>query len=116
MAKGYWIAHIDPSNQVLYDLFKDEALDVIDRLGGRVIVRGDVKTVVSGSARERVLVVEFSSYDDALALYQDAQHRQIRELMGRLCCFDMMIVPGVEDREVSHPPTSIRLHSDLTRT
>ncbi|HUK54129.1 MAG TPA: DUF1330 domain-containing protein [Candidatus Binatia bacterium] len=84
MAKGYWIT--------LYrSVSKPEALTEYARLagpaitagGGRFLVRGTPTQVVEGGIKDRTVVIEFDSVQQAIATYQSAAyHVALKALEG----------------------------------
>ncbi|MDP4024201.1 DUF1330 domain-containing protein [Methylobacterium sp. NEAU 140] len=81
MTKGYWIARIDVRDAEAYKDYVAANGPAFAQFGGRFLVRGGRHEAVMGEARARNVVIEFPSYDDALAcwhsdLYQAAKAKQ----------------------------------------
>ncbi len=108
MAKGYWIAHIDISDPLKHALFVEHCTEAIERLGGRILVRTDDGVRASGKLRQRSIVIEFDSYNDAVSLLDDPQHTEARRLIADHCEIDMVVVPGTEDPLLLTSPANVR--------
>jgi uncharacterized protein (DUF1330 family) len=68
--KGYWIAHVDVSDSDTYANYVAANAAPLAEYGGRFLVRAGEHELPEGSLRERHVVVEFDSYEQALACYQ----------------------------------------------
>lgn len=73
--KGYWLVHVTVRDADAYGGYVEQVTPVVDRYGGRFLVRGGVATAPEGPVRERHVVVEFDSYDTALAAYRDEDYQ-----------------------------------------
>ena len=81
--KAYWIAHVDISDLEQYQQYTQRAPAAFKAYGGKFLARGGRSEALEGrSTPQRSVVIEFESYEQALAcyrseLYQDAcGHRQ----------------------------------------
>jgi uncharacterized protein (DUF1330 family) len=96
--KGYWIVHIDLRDPEGYRPYQDAASAAFCRFGARYLVRGGRFEVMEGRARTRCVVVEFPSYDAALACYRSPQYRTAIELRAGKAVFDMLAIEGFDGR------------------
>ena len=76
MAKGYWIAHITVQDDAEYEAYKAANAKAFGKYGGRFLVRGGPFECVSGAARERHVVIEFDSYEQALACHHSPEYAE----------------------------------------
>jgi uncharacterized protein (DUF1330 family) len=81
MTKGYWIARVDVRDAEAYKEYVAMNGAAFAQFGGRFLIRGGRYEAVAGPARSRNVVIEFPSYEDALAcwnsdLYQAAKAKQ----------------------------------------
>ncbi|MEJ5861924.1 DUF1330 domain-containing protein [Pseudomonas farsensis] len=81
--KAYWIAHVDVSDLEQYQQYTQRAPAAFVAFGGRFLARGGRSQAMEGrETPQRSVVIEFGSYEQALAcyrsdLYQEAcKHRQ----------------------------------------
>ncbi|KEY89241.1 DUF1330 domain-containing protein [Pseudomonas capeferrum] len=81
--KAYWIAHVDVTDPEQYQQYTQRAPAAFAVFGGRFLARGGRSEAMEGrQTPQRSVVIEFESYEQALAcyrseLYQDAcGHRQ----------------------------------------
>jgi uncharacterized protein (DUF1330 family) len=99
MPKGYWIAHVDVIDLEGYNTYMEAALPLIGKAGGRFLVRGGNNEKPEGAIRARSVVIEFPSYEAALALYHSPDYEAAAaHRMGR-AKFDLIIVEGYEDAQ-----------------
>ena len=94
--KGYWLAEIDVHDAEGYKpyLIADQA--PFAEFGARYLVRGGAREVVEGKGRGRIVVLEFPSYDAALACYRSAGYQAAKKLRDGTCTFDLVIVEGYD--------------------
>ncbi|MEP6829381.1 MAG: DUF1330 domain-containing protein, partial [Rhizomicrobium sp.] len=79
MAKGYWIARIDVADADTYKSYVAAATPAYQKFGANFLVRGGRCEAVEGQGRGRNVVVEFESYDVALACYRSAEYQAAAE-------------------------------------
>ena len=59
--RGYWVISVRVLDQARYFTYLEMAVDAIDRLGGRIVIRSTVVSVGAGAPKPRLVVVEFMS-------------------------------------------------------
>lgn len=94
MSKGYWIGHIDVHDLEAYRPYMAAAEAAIAAHGGRYLVRGGQNEVVEGQARSRHVVVEFESYEKALAAYHSAEYQAAKRLRQPHSSGDIIVIAG----------------------
>ena len=62
----------------------------------RYLVRGGKCEVMEGKARSRIVVLEFPSYDGALACYHSPGYRAAKEIRAGKAEADVVIVEGYD--------------------
>jgi uncharacterized protein (DUF1330 family) len=87
---GYILMHADVTDPEQYEHFKVAAAKAIEDHGGRYLARGGASTALEGDFGPRVVLLEFPSYDDALAFYRSAAYQAAREI--RLRCAEASIL------------------------
>ena len=80
MPKGYIIGHVTVTNPDTYPEYIRRDTPILERLGASFIVRGGQSQVVEGQAHARHVVIEFPSYEAALAAYHDPDYQDIAEI------------------------------------
>ena len=78
-----------------YEEYKAGAQAVIAEHGGRYLARGGAVTPVEGDWLPRVVVVEFPSYDAALAFYHSPEYQRLVEIRKRYSTSSVVIVEGL---------------------
>jgi uncharacterized protein (DUF1330 family) len=94
--KGYWIGHIDISDPEGYKVYVASNGTSLGKFGGRFLVRGGTQEVVEGSVRGRTAVLEFPSYEAALACYHSADYQAAKRLLDGKAVRDLFIVEGYD--------------------
>ena len=69
MKKGYWIGRIDVHNVDGYQEYVAQNGAVFAKYGAKFLVRGGRRDAVEGVPHSRSVVIEFASYETALACY-----------------------------------------------
>ena len=94
MAKGYWIARIDVSDPETYKSYVAAATPAYQKYGAKFIVRGGRHEAVEGPGRGRNVVIEFESYDIALACYRSSEYQAAAEFRRRASLGEILVVEG----------------------
>jgi len=74
MPKGYWVARVDVHDEEAYKNYVAANAEAFAKFGARFIVRGGSYEAVEGPARARNVVIEFPSYEAALACYRSPEY------------------------------------------
>jgi uncharacterized protein (DUF1330 family) len=75
--------------------------EVLRRHGAKLIVVGGQQRVAEGGSRSRQTIVEFPSFDAAVAAYEDADYVRAREFRQASARGDLVIVEGFEPASTS---------------
>ena len=90
--KGYWIAHVDVTDPDGYKAYQAANAKPFGKFGGRFLVRGGRQEVTEGCARSRCVVLEFPSYDAALACYRSPDYQAAKVLRDGKGVIDLVII------------------------
>lgn len=97
MAKGYWISCYrsisDPDALAAYAKLAGPA---IADGGGRFLVRGGEVRAYEAGIKERTVVVEFDSFDAAVATHDGDAYGAALEALGNAAERDLRIVEGLD--------------------
>ena len=96
MNKGYWVVHLDVTDDERYKAYPPALLAHLAKFGTRFLVRGGAREVPEGKVRSRTAVVEFPSFDAALACYRSADYVPIKKLREGNAAVDLVIVEGYD--------------------
>lgn len=96
MAKGYWIAHGTVHDADAYDLYRAANAAPLAEYGGRFLVRGGDQQTKEGDARPRTVVIEFPSYEAAIACYESDAYQAAKALRDGVAESDLVIVAGYD--------------------
>ena len=95
MPKGYIIGHITVTDPDAYPEYVRRDTPILNGLGGQFIVRGGQSEVPEGETYERHVVIEFPSYADALAAYNDPDYQEVAEIRKASAKSVIIVVEGV---------------------
>ena len=97
MAKGYWVsAHRRSADPDKHRAYRAIAIDAIKAAGGTFLVLGGRSRAREFGTEHRAVVVEFESYDLALAAYETEEYKRALVALGDGAERDLRIVEGVE--------------------
>ncbi|WP_099826571.1 DUF1330 domain-containing protein [Oceaniglobus indicus] len=96
MPKGYWIANNIVHDPETYDRYKAANGAVFARYGARFLVRGGRQKGVEGDIFPRTVVIEFPSYADALACYDDPGYVTAKAIRDPVSEARVVIVEGYD--------------------
>jgi uncharacterized protein (DUF1330 family) len=68
----------------------------VEASGGRILARGGRVLSLEGGIEERTIVVEFNSFEEAIAFYNSDDYQLALEALGDGAVRDFRIVEGVE--------------------
>jgi uncharacterized protein (DUF1330 family) len=95
MAKGYVIARANVTDPDKWATYAAQAKTVLDKFGGKVLVRGGKCEVLDGDVRSRNVVYEFESYEQAHAYLFSPEYATARKLREGAGQIDLICVEGV---------------------
>lgn len=96
MPKGYIIGHITVKDPVAYREYIERDTPILHKLGGRFIVRGGQSQVVEGTVHDRHVVIEFPTYAEALAAYNDPEYQEVAAIRHATADSTILVVEGAE--------------------
>ncbi|WP_312932933.1 DUF1330 domain-containing protein [Pseudomonas sp.] len=95
--KAYWIAHVDVSDVEQYQQYTQRAPAAFKAYGGRFLARGGRSEALEGRpAPQRSVVIEFDSYEQALACYRSAEYQAACAHRQGAAKAEVIIVEGFE--------------------
>jgi uncharacterized protein (DUF1330 family) len=97
MAKGYWVVcYHSIKNQDAFQAYAKIAAPAVQAAGGKYLVRGNPAKVYESGLNQRVVMIEFSSLQAALACHDGPGYQEALKLLaGDAVKRDMRIVEGV---------------------
>jgi uncharacterized protein (DUF1330 family) len=96
MAKGYWIARVDVSNDEGYKPYALANPAIFKKFGGRFVVRGGQFEAPEGKPRSRNVVIEFPDYAAALACYRSPEYQENLKIRLPHSVIDLLIIEGYD--------------------
>ncbi|BCJ47335.1 hypothetical protein GCM10010168_70760 [Actinoplanes ianthinogenes] len=97
MPKGYWVSVYrtikDPEKLAAYNKL---ARTAVEAGGGRTIVRGGRVVAHDAGIAERTVLVEFDSFEQAVATHESAAYREALVALSDGVERDFRIVEGVD--------------------
>lgn len=97
MKKGYWIVRVDVTDPEKFKRYAAKTPDVLKEFGGLFLVRAGNSRLVEGSTRARNTIVEFPSYQAAMACWESAEYQAVKELRLGGGEVDIVIIEGCID-------------------
>lgn len=96
MAKGYWIARVDVADPERYKAYIAANAVPFAKYRGRFLVRGGRYENPEGASRARNIVLEFPSYEAALACYRSREYQEALQHRLSVATIDLVIVEGYD--------------------
>jgi len=93
--KGYWIARVTVTDPDPYKLYAEQAPEAFKKYNARILARGGRAQQMEGEGRPRNVVIEFDSFDDAIACYNSAEYQAARAHRVGHGIAEIVIVEGV---------------------
>ncbi|WP_395010009.1 DUF1330 domain-containing protein [Devosia sp.] len=96
MSKGYWMVSVTIRDPDTYKRYIEENAVAFARYGGRFLARGGRYEGPEGPTGTRNAIIEFDSYERALACYRSPEYQAALQLRLASSSAHMVIVEGVE--------------------
>ena len=96
MAKGYWVAHVDVQDAEAYKDYVASNGVAFAKFGGRFLVRGGQFEALEGSSRSRNVVIEFPSYEAAVACWDSPEYQAAKAERDGHAVADIIIIEGYD--------------------
>jgi uncharacterized protein (DUF1330 family) len=96
MPKGYWIAHVTVDDPEAYEEYRKRNGVAFAKYGARFLVRGGTFEAPEGSLRPRHVVLEFPSYEAALACYHSPEYAEASRYRFPVSKGDVVIIAGYD--------------------
>ncbi len=94
--KGYWIVQVDVPDADAYKPYLAANQAPFGQFGARYLVRGGRPEVAEGSARSRIVVLEFPSFEAALACYRSPEYQAAKKLRDGKAEADVIVTEGYD--------------------
>ena len=96
MAKGYWVAQVDVSDPEGYKAYVAANAEPLRKCAAKFLVRGGKSQCMEGSARSRIIVIEFKDFATALSCYSSPEYENARKLRIGKANADFVVVEGYD--------------------
>ncbi|HVY00550.1 MAG TPA: DUF1330 domain-containing protein [Pseudorhodoplanes sp.] len=96
MAKGYWIARVDVSNEDGYKAYAAANPAIFRKFGGRFVVRGGKFQSMEGTSRARNVVIEFPDFQAAMDCYNSKEYQDNIKVRAPHATADLIIIEGYD--------------------
>jgi uncharacterized protein (DUF1330 family) len=96
--KGYWLVHVDVHDVEGYKPYQAANQKAFGMYGARFLVRGGRSEITEGKPRSRAVVLEFPSYEAALACYRSPEYQAAKALRAGKADADIVVVEGYDGR------------------
>ena len=96
MKKGYWVvAYTSISNESAVKAYGELAVLAVQSFGGRFLTRSTSQILAhEAGLQQRTILVEFDSYEIALAAHESEAYRKALQALGSGAKRDFRIVEG----------------------
>lgn len=95
--KAYWIAQVTVTDPEQYTGYTQSAPAAFAKYGGRFLARaGRFEGMEGRAARPRNVIIEFDSYEQAVACYQSQEYQLAKAKREGAGEADIVIVEGFE--------------------
>jgi uncharacterized protein (DUF1330 family) len=97
MSKGYWVSVYRKTNDASkLAAYAQLAAPAVAAAGGKFVVRGVADEVREQGLKERTVVIEYPTYEQAVAAYESDAYKKALEALGDGVERDLRIVRGAE--------------------
>ena len=94
---AYLIANLDIHDPALFQQYREQVTPVIEKFGGRYLVRGGEAVSKEGNlGLKRLVVLEFPDMNAAEAFYSSPEYQPVLDLRLRSANTSLVLVPGYD--------------------
>lgn len=101
MAKGYWFINVDVVDPVEFITYADANIRFLRQQNARFLIAGGDFDHLEGIKRHRNVLVEWPSYEAALAAYRSPEYQTVAALRRESAIADLAVVEGYEGPQPS---------------
>lgn len=95
--KGYLLAQVHVHDPERFKLYSAQVTGLVERFGGRFLVRGGAHEVVEGAGGgDRRVVIEFASLAAARQFYRSAAYQEILPIRLTASSASVVLVEGTQ--------------------
>lgn len=94
--KAYWIGRVDVNDLERYKQYVEANAAPFREHGAKFLVRGGRFECVEGDSRTRNVVIEFPSYEQAMACYHSPGYQAALALRKPVAVTDLIVIEGYE--------------------
>lgn len=95
MPKGYIIGHITVRDPEAYAEYVERDTPILQSYGGKFIVRGGQSVAPEAAMKDRHVVIEFPSFEEAKAAYYSEEYQDVVKIRHATAESDIILVEGV---------------------
>ena len=96
MAKGYWIATGEVNDIEAYKKYVEANAQPFKQFGAKFLVRGGEGEVKEGAFKSRTVVLEFSTYENAISCYESPAYQKAKKFRLPVSEMNILIVCGYD--------------------
>jgi uncharacterized protein (DUF1330 family) len=96
MAKGYWIANGEVNDLEAYKKYIEANAEPFAQYDAKFLVRGGEGKILEGALKSRTVVLEFSSYEEALACYNSDLYQKAKDIRLPVADMNLIIISGYD--------------------
>ncbi|MCY3781902.1 MAG: DUF1330 domain-containing protein [Chloroflexi bacterium] len=94
---AYLIVRANVTDMQQYQEYMKLTPGILEKYGGRFVVRGGEKVILEGpDAPERIVVVKFDSVDAARRMYDSAEYQAAKKLREGAADASFIVMEGLE--------------------
>jgi len=93
--KGYWIVRCIYHNQEAFELYAEAATAIVNKNGGKFLVRGSKQVNKESAKLERTVLVEFPTYEVAQSVYDGEEYQNAIKHIKDCSFRDFVISEGL---------------------
>lgn len=94
---AYLLADIELHDAARYKEYVEHVPALIEKFGGRYLVRGGPAQVLEGNwSPSRLIIIEFPDRDAVLGFYEDPEYVPYRDLRQSIASTDLLLADGVD--------------------
>ena len=96
MPKGYIVARITVDDPDVYADYVRATAPAIAKYGAKMLARGGRHQMLEGGARPRNVIIEFDSFETAVAFYHSEEYQAAVRIRAPIATAEIVAIEGVD--------------------
>lgn len=92
---GYWVALVNITDKERYSEYASKTAPALEKYQAKILARGGKTESLEGDDFERTVILEFPTYEDAVACYRSPEYQSALKIQEGASVRHIVIADGI---------------------